>query len=342
MSFNKKMTAIADTIRGFTSKPNDHLLSLDAMASGVGEVYEAGKQSGGEKYYTENVKVPLSELRMAMRGTNDYGANSDFKDTSVQSHVDVVLADFKGVKDALIEAGAQSVPFDTSTYGDIISDVISDVITELGKKPPYYLQYEDSSYGFSYDMNSFGKTDVVITIPNVTRFPTFLLDNGTVNETVENLTINGICNGKILLAEYAFASRNIDNKLKTLTLNCDFSKCGAFASIFANRQALEEIITPENYPIDFSSAGSGGIGAIAPNCINLREIRFAKESIKTSINLSSCSKLSDESIQSFVDGLGDFSKYTTYDKIYLHSDVIDRLTSTQKSEIERKMWRYVL
>ena len=42
MSVNEKMTAIADNIRSKTGKTE--LLNLDDMASGVNEVYEAGKE----------------------------------------------------------------------------------------------------------------------------------------------------------------------------------------------------------------------------------------------------------------------------------------------------------
>jgi hypothetical protein len=55
MSVNEKMTAIADAIRGKTGKTEE--LTLDAMASGINEVYEAGQKAEHEAFwdaYQEN------------------------------------------------------------------------------------------------------------------------------------------------------------------------------------------------------------------------------------------------------------------------------------------------
>lgn len=51
MSVNEKMTAIADAVRDKTG--GTEALTLDDMASGVGEVYEAGKQSEYDRFWDE-------------------------------------------------------------------------------------------------------------------------------------------------------------------------------------------------------------------------------------------------------------------------------------------------
>jgi len=62
MSVNEKMTAIADAIRDKTG--GTEKLGLDAMASGVGEVYEKGKQAEYEHFW-DNVPKGLDRYSFA-------------------------------------------------------------------------------------------------------------------------------------------------------------------------------------------------------------------------------------------------------------------------------------
>ena len=68
-------------------------------------------------------------------------------------------------------------------------------------------------------------------------------------------------------------------------------------------------------------------------CDNLREIRFVPETIKISINLNRCAKLSAQSIQSIIDGL---ATVTTAQTLTLNSTII--LTDAQKASITAKGW----
>ena len=83
-------------------------------------------------------------------------------------------------------------------------------------------------------------------------------------------------------------------------------------------------------PLDFSKVNDT-TSAFA--CDHLREIRFVPETIKISINLNRCAKLSAQSIQSIIDGL---ATVTTAQTLTLNSTII--LTDAQKSSITAKGW----
>lgn len=69
----------------------------------------------------------------------------------------------------------------------------------------------------------------------------------------------------------------------------------------------------------------------------LAEIRFVAGSIKVGVAFVNSSLLSDESIQSIVDGLADLTGQTAQ-TLTLHSSVISRLTSEQLAAITAKNW----
>ena len=67
----------------------------------------------------------------------------------------------------------------------------------------------------------------------------------------------------------------------------------------------------------------------------LTEIRFVPNTLSESINLAQSSLLSNESVQSIIDGL---STVTTTCNLTLHETVKSKLTDEQKSIIESKGW----
>ena len=70
------------------------------------------------------------------------------------------------------------------------------------------------------------------------------------------------------------------------------------------------------------------------NCPKLEEVYFKKNSIMCEVSIPNSPNLTTKCIQSIVDGL---SADTTY-ILYLHSEVINRLTEAQKKEITDKGW----
>lgn len=67
----------------------------------------------------------------------------------------------------------------------------------------------------------------------------------------------------------------------------------------------------------------------------LEEIRIKKETLYYSISFASCSKLSDASIQSIIDGL---ATVETSQTLTLHADVKSKLTENQIVQITSKNW----
>ena len=82
MSVNKKMTAIADNIRSKTG--GIEALSLDDMASGVNDVYEAGKKSFWDNY--------LSRMRQGLEVVNLFAGTSWNSDTFYPTE-DLIIKD---------------------------------------------------------------------------------------------------------------------------------------------------------------------------------------------------------------------------------------------------------
>ena len=69
----------------------------------------------------------------------------------------------------------------------------------------------------------------------------------------------------------------------------------------------------------------------------LKEVRFAKGCIKLSLSFASCPFLSDETIQSIIDGLADLTG-GTMQELDFHSDIVNKLTEEQWLQIYNKNW----
>ena len=74
------------------------------------------------------------------------------------------------------------------------------------------------------------------------------------------------------------------------------------------------------------------------SCNYLHEVRFTKESIHYSMSINSSSRLSDESIQSILDGLANVTETRT---LTLHSGVYAKLTEEQKQSATDKGWTII-
>ena len=73
------------------------------------------------------------------------------------------------------------------------------------------------------------------------------------------------------------------------------------------------------------------------NTTNIEEIRFKQETVLVSISFAQSSILSDESIQSIIDGLADLTGQTTQ-TITFHATVKNKLTQEQITAITDKNW----
>ena len=120
-----------------------------------------------------------------------------------------------------------------------------------------------------------------------------------------------------------------------LIWNVDTSKATGFGG-FLSTPLQNELVAIRGTPIDFSSVKSTiGKGVFnVPKCVFLR---FAKQTLKVSIDMSYCYSLDDESIQSILDGLADLADDTAQ-TLTLHADIKARLTDEQTAAVTAKNW----
>ena len=130
---------------------------------------------------------------------------------------------------------------------------------------------------------------------------------------------------------FSLAPNLIPDKLKIVT----FSPKVIFsnASLLFNGRGSLEIINGEFDLSEITSSNSQG--NMFNNCFSLREVRFIQGSIKYSLSVARSSQLSDESIQSILDGLATVSSTQT---LFLNSAVYAKLTEEQKQSATDKGW----
>lgn len=130
---------------------------------------------------------------------------------------------------------------------------------------------------------------------------------------------------------FSLAPNIIPDKLKTVSFSPKFKLSNA-TLLFNGRISLEEVIGE----LDFSWITAVNVQSNPFNgCTSLAEIRFTKESIKYNLSFTQSSQLSDESIQSILDGLATVSSTQT---LAFNSAVYAKLTEEQKQSATDKGW----
>lgn len=154
-------------------------------------------------------------------------------------------------------------------------------------------------------LNDFGKAEVELNLDKCTTLLNLcsITSAENRNNTIEHLTIN--CANPTFMNSMLNCGYQVrDEKLKRLTLNMNTSNVTNFSNAFNCLTALEEI---DGTPLDLSSATT------VNNMFNynnaLKKIRFVEKSIPISISFSYVPSISDETIQSIIDGLLDLSEY---------------------------------
>lgn len=187
------------------------------------------------------------------------------------------------------------------------------------------------------NLNVFSKPEVTLNLLNITSMQDMFMvqNNDEPNKTVEKITIN--CSKPITSCSRMFYAQSTvaDKTLKQVTLNADTSKTTTFVQMFINSTALEII---DGSPLDFSSATT--VNGMFSYCGMLKEVRFAKGTLKQSIIFVNSNLLTDETIQSIIDGLADLTGGTAQ-TLTLHATVGGKLTDEQKASITAKNWTLV-
>lgn len=144
---------------------------------------------------------------------------------------------------------------------------------------------------------------------------------------------------------------------KTVTLISEYNSNNLkFGQAFRNNQSIE-ILDLTDYNRSFSDVGYCFLGASNirevkgeldfSNCTNftawlngaykLEEMRVKPNSIYITFSLEWNDKLSDATVQSFIDGLADLTGSTTQ-KICLHKTIKNKLTDSQIATVTQKNW----
>lgn len=90
--------------------------------------------------------------------------------------------------------------------------------------------------------------------------------------------------------------------------------------------------------LDLSSiVNNNGVSRLLEGCYALRDITFVNQSIKWSLSIANSPLLTDESIQSIIDGLADLTGQTAQ-TITFHPDVKNKLTEEQIASATSKNW----
>lgn len=176
------------------------------------------------------------------------------------------------------------------------------------------------------DLN-FGVHSITLNLNNITTMSQLFFK--ALGDTSE-VTIN--CPNLITAINAAFDGDTTDTKLKKITLNVNTEKVTTFNAFVWGRQGLEII---DGTPLNFSSVTV--IGSAFIGCSSLREMRIAPNTIKVACNLSACSNLSNETIQSIIDGLADLTG-DTMRELDFHAGVVNKLTEEQWTQIANKNW----
>lgn len=130
---------------------------------------------------------------------------------------------------------------------------------------------------------------------------------------------------------FSLAPNIIPDKLKKISFSPKLNALNV-TLLFNGRGSLEEIIGE----LDLSKITSANVQNNSFNgCTSLVEVRFTKESIKYNLSFTQSSQLSDESIQSILDGLATVSSTQT---LALNSAVYAKLTEEQKQSATDKGW----
>ena len=129
---------------------------------------------------------------------------------------------------------------------------------------------------------------------------------------------------------FSLAPNIIPDKMKKITFSPKV-KVSRIVLGFNGRNSLQTIVGE----LDFSECEPNQQQNSFNGCTSLIEVRFTPESIKQNLAFTQSSQLSDESIQSILDGLATVSSTQT---LALNSAVYAKLTEEQKQSATDKGW----
>lgn len=239
---------------------------------------------------------------------------------------------------------------DSTVLDTALTDIADSIRAKTGKTEPLTLEQMPSEiegiegvpewYKYMSSPSFAGVTidkDLTVDIPVTTCSRPYTIFGNYNNPTIINYGVKITINH----AGYTDYMNSLGGYIRwigenELIWNVDTSKATGFSG-FLGTPLQNNLVAVRGTPIDFSSVVKGEIGKGVFNIPNCTFLRFAKQTLKVSINMSYCYSLDDESVQSIIDGLADLTGETAQ-TITLHTDIKSKLTDEQTSAITAKNW----
>lgn len=173
-------------------------------------------------------------------------------------------------------------------------------------------------------------TELVLNVPLVTRIE-YLIHNA---KGVTKLTLKGNTANVAIEGIYTFTCGTVTEIVLSNFGNGGIKFASSIKYAFMDCTRLMYI----RGEIDLSKVTSATNTAnMFRSCGQLREVRFKAGSIKVDLSFANSSLLSDDSLQSIIDGLADLTG-GTQQTLILHATVFAKLTDAQKANIAAKNW----
>lgn len=223
---------------------------------------------------------------------------------------------------ALFEAIADAIRAKTGGTDQIVADDFPDAIDSIEQGGGLDMFSYITTVGyFSTDVKDITE-NIVLHLDRVTNMSN-LFDLRELNAPKITVYIGNACTSM-----YRSFGR-VDGTVKVIEVVGNTSKVTTFAQCFQSRTKLEEVICE----FDFSSATT--TSNVFANCAALRKFTVVPNTLSLSLSVKESPDLTDDTIQSLVDGYKDMTGQTS-PVLTLHANVKERMTDEQKAALTSK------
>lgn len=197
---------------------------------------------------------------------------------------------------------------------------IYDIMDSIAQIPP--LQYATSISGLMIGATLPENTEYNLYLPKCTNYENAFLST----KNLKKITITGFNDSKLYSLKSCFVACK---QLEEIDFGGGVISVKSITTMISNCTLLKKV----NAKFDLFSLEDITVSLI--NIPKLEEIRFCDATIYVNLAIHTSPLLSDESIQSIIDGLDTVEIQKT---LKLHSDVVEKLTDEQLKTIANKNW----
>ena len=306
MSVNEKMTAIADAIRMYTGKTEP--LTLDAMEDGVHE----GNQATKDHYFTEGRLQGYETGRVE-------GYNSGYEDGNQSGYQTGYTAGYRDGSFESYETGkAEGITEGREQGKQAEYDAFWDAFQENGNRTNYnsaFFYWSDETFQPKYDIVPTGSAISMCSNSKIKNLKDIIEKAGIIFDTSKSTDVGYMFNAASYLTEAPLIDATNSTSVDRL-----FNQCGSLKKA--------SVVFPENKITAYTN--------VFQQCVALEDFT-AYGVIDFPLSLSTCSKLTNASVQSIIDCLKDLTGATAQ-TLTLHKTVKANLTEEQLATITGKNW----